>query len=52
MIRYFPVTVLFEGGRDLMLGGNISGIYLIYVAGFSIVSYFIAFFIFRQWTRR
>ena len=52
IIRYFPVTVLFEGGRDLIVNGYISEIYLIYMAGFSIISYFIAFLIFRQWVRR
>ncbi|MBN2600840.1 MAG: ABC transporter permease [Candidatus Marinimicrobia bacterium] len=52
VVHYFPITILIEGGRDILVYNILSDINLIYVAVFSLLSYFIAYFTFKRWISR
>ncbi|MBU0712624.1 ABC transporter permease [bacterium] len=52
IIHYFPVTILIEGGRDILVFNTLSNINMIYVLSFSILAYFAAFLTFKRWISR
>jgi len=52
IIHYFPVTMLLEGGRDILVYNTLSNVNMIYIAVFSLLSYFMAYFTFKRWISR
>ncbi|MDO9549161.1 MAG: ABC transporter permease [Candidatus Marinimicrobia bacterium] len=52
IIHYCPVTILIEGGRDILVYNTLGKFYMIYLLLFSILSYFAAFLTFKQWISR
>jgi len=52
IIHYFPVTILIEGGRDIMVYNFLSDVNLTYVLLLAIFSYFVAFLTFKRWISR
>jgi len=52
IIHYFPITILIEGGRDILVYNCLSNVNLIYVLLLSVISYFAAFLTFKHWISR
>lgn len=48
IIHYFPASILFEGGRDILVYHTIGTVNLIYLALLAIVSYFISYFLYKR----
>lgn len=48
VIHWFPVTVLLEGGRDILIYHSIDKINLIYLALLAILVYFSAYFLYKR----
>ncbi len=52
IIHYFPVSILIEGGRDILVYNTLSDVNMIYIVVFSLLSYFAAFLTFKRWISR
>ena len=48
IIYYLPSTAIIEGGRELLLNHSFNNLYIIYIIVLDVITFIVAFFVFRR----